>query len=77
MADSGETVAGLPTWPEIKGHALSHLHAARTELAEVRDWLGVVDSPLTPAEKQAASETRKLVSQAKNLIDEAKGLLHG
>lgn len=76
MADSG-----LPTWPEIKGHALGHLDTARNEMSEVRDWLNSdwrpLGSPLTDAEAEARSEVMKIVGQVKNLIDKAKDQLHG
>jgi hypothetical protein len=79
VADFGETPAGLPTWPEIKTHAVSHLHAARNEMSEVRDWLNsdwrLAGQPLTSAEARARSEALRIVGQVKNLIDEAKGLL--
>lgn len=69
----------LPAWPEIKGHALSHLHAARNEMSEVRDWLNSDWSPagqsLTSAEAEGRREVLRIVGQVKNLIDEAKGLL--
>jgi hypothetical protein len=75
VADFGETPAGLPKWPEIKGHALGRLNAARDDLSEVANWLRTVDSPLTPAEARECGEARRLAIQAKNLIDEAKGVL--
>jgi hypothetical protein len=61
----------LPTWPEIKGHALSHLDAAGSEISEVADWLRGIDSPLTPAQAEAAREALQLANQAKNLLDRA------
>lgn len=68
----------LPTWPEIERHALSHLDAARNEMAEVRDWMHSdwkpAGSPLTAAEASARARTLRIVGQVKNLIDEAKGL---
>jgi hypothetical protein len=70
-------VAKLPSWPEIKGHALGHLDAARTEISGVADWLRAIDSPLTPAEREAAREALRLACKARDLIDEAKGVLHG
>lgn len=69
-------MADLPTWPEIKGHALGHLDAAGSEISEVADWLRAIDSPLTPAEARAAREALKLASRARDLIDQAKGVLH-
>lgn len=69
--------AGLPAWPEIQGHALGHLDTARNEASKAADWLRGIDSPLTPAQAEAAREALKLANQAKNLLDEAKGVLHG
>lgn len=66
----------LPAWPEIKGHALGHLNAAGNEISEVADWLRAIDSPLTPAQAEAAREALKLACRARDLIDEAKGVLH-
>jgi hypothetical protein len=69
----------LPAWPEIKGHALGHLDAARNEMSEVRDWLRSdwrpTGQPLTSAEAKARSEAVRIVGQVKNLIDEAKAML--
>jgi hypothetical protein len=74
-------MADLPTWPEIKGHALGHLNAARNEMSEVRDWLNSdwrpVGSPLTDAEAEAKHKALRIVGEVKKLIDEAKGILHG
>jgi len=67
----------LPTWPEIKGHALGHLNAAGGEISEVANWLRAIDSPLTPAQAGAAREALRLANQAKNLLDEAEGVLYG
>lgn len=67
--------ADLPAWPEIKGQALTHLDGARNETAEAANWLRGIDSPLTPAQAEAAREALRITGQAKNLIDEAKGLL--
>lgn len=79
MADSGEAPAGLPTWPEIKGHAVDHLHAARIEMSDARDWLNSdwrpAGQPLTGAEAKARHEALRIVGHVKELIDEAKGLL--
>lgn len=66
----------LPAWPEIKGHALGHLDTARNEASKATDWLRAIDSPLTPAQAEAAREALKLANQAKNLLDEAKGVLY-
>ena len=69
----------LPTWPEIEGHALRHLHAARNEMSEVRDWLRSdwrpLGSPLSNADATARSEVLRITGEVKNLIDQAKGLL--
>ena len=69
----------LPTWPEIKRDALSHLDAARGEMSEVRDWLNSdwrpLGSPLTGADANARREVLRIVGEVKNLIDQAKGLL--
>lgn len=67
----------LPGWPEITGHTLDHLDTARNEASKAADWLRGIDSPLTPAQAEAASEALKLANQAKTLIDQAKGMLHG
>ena len=67
----------LPTWPEISSNALGHLDTARNEASKAADWLRGIDSPLTPAQAEAAREALKLAGQAKNLIDRAKGVLHG
>jgi hypothetical protein len=71
----------LPTWPEIEAHALRHLHRARTEMAEVRDWLNSdwrpAGSPLSDAEAKARSEVRRIVRDVKRLIDQAKDALGG
>jgi hypothetical protein len=69
----------LPTWAGIEAHALRHLHAARNEMSEVRDWLNSdwrpLGSPLTTAQADARSEVLRIVGEVKNLIDQAKGLL--
>lgn len=69
----------LPTWGEIEARALRHLHAARTEMSEVRDWLRSdwrpLGSPLPDAAADARSEVLRIVGEVKNLIDQAKGLL--
>lgn len=71
--------AELPTWPEIEQHALDHLHAARNEMSEVRDWLRSdwkpLGSPLSDTEARARSEVLRIADQVKGLIDQAKGLL--
>jgi len=67
----------LPAWRVIKAQALGHLDAADDEASKAADWLRGIDSPLTPAQAQAAREALKLASRAKNLIDEAKGVLYG
>jgi cell division protein FtsL len=70
----------LPTWAEIEGHALRHLHSARNEMSEVRDWLNSdwrpLGSPLTSSAADARSEVLRIAGQAKDLIDQAKGLIH-
>lgn len=79
MADFGQAAGGLPTWPEIEAHALGHLHAARNEMSEVRDWLNSdwrpAGSSLAHAEAEARREVLKIVGEVKNLIDEAKDML--
>lgn len=74
MADSS-----LPTWAEIEAHALRHLHAARNEMSEVRDWLNSdwrpAGSPLTPAAADARAEVLRAVGEVKDIIDRAKGIL--
>jgi hypothetical protein len=69
--------ADLPAWPVIKRHALDHLDAARNEASKAADWLRGIDSPLTPAQSEAAREALKLADQARNLIDQAEGKLYG
>lgn len=65
----------LPAWLEIRRHAIAHLQASRAEIAEAADWLRGIDSPLTPAQAEAAREALMLAGRAKNLIDQAKDLL--
>jgi len=65
-----------PAWRVIKGQALGHLDTARNEASKAADWLRGIDSPLTPAQAEAAREALKLAGQAKNLLDEAKGVLY-
>jgi hypothetical protein len=69
----------LPTWHEIEGHALHHLHAARNEMSEVRDWLNSdwrpAGSPLTGSAATARREVLRITGQIKDLIDQAKDLL--
>jgi hypothetical protein len=71
--------SNLPAWAEIERRALGHLHASRTELTDVQDWLRSDWSPagseLTDAQAEARSEVKRLVGQAKVLIDQAKRLL--
>lgn len=69
--------SSLSAWPLISGHALTHLAAARNEMSEAANWLRGIDSPLTPAQREAAREALMLAGQAKDLIDQAKGLLYG
>ena len=73
--------ASLLTWPEIKAHAVDHLHKARVEMSEVRDWLksdwGPAGWELPAADAEARREVLRLVGEVKNLIDQAKDLLHG
>lgn len=77
MATEGE----LPPWGEIEDHALLHLHKARTEMSEVRDWLNSdwrpLGSPLSSSAASARSEVLRIAGEVKNLIDQAKGLLQG
>ena len=71
----------LPTWAEIEAHAIRHLHAARNEMSEVRDWLNSdwrpAGSTLTPAAADARREVLQIVGEVKEAIDRAKGILHG
>lgn len=73
--------AELPTRADIKKHALSHLHTARTEMAEVRDWLNSdwrpLGSPLSDADADASRAVLRITGEVKNLIDQAKSILHG
>jgi hypothetical protein len=72
--------ADLPTWREIENHALRHLHSARNEMSEVRDWLNSdwrpLGSPLTRSAADVRSEVLRITGQVKDLIDQAKGLLY-
>lgn len=72
---------GLPTWGEVKAHALSHLDAARNEMSEVRDWLRSdwrpLGSPLPDADAAARGEVLRISSEVKRLIDQAKDVLGG
>lgn len=74
MADSS-----LPTWGEIEAHALRHLHAARNEMSEVRDWLNSdwrpAGSPLSDADAAARRQVLWTVAEVQGLIDQAKGAL--
>ncbi len=76
MADSE-----LPTWDEIENHALRHLHAARNEMSEVRDWLNSdwrpLGSPLTTEQAGARREVLRITGEVKSLIDQVKDVLHG
>jgi len=69
----------LPTWPEIKSHALRHLSAARNEMSEVRDWLNSdwrpPGSPLSDTDANARTEVLRIVGDVKERIDRAKGIL--
>ena len=71
----------LPTWAEIESHALRHLHAARTEMSEVRDWLRSdwrpAGTPLSDADAAARTEVLRIAGEVKNLIDQAKNALYG
>ena len=71
----------LPTWDEIERQALRHLHAARNEMSEVRDWLNSDwrprGSPLTTAQAGARREVLRITGEVKRLIDQAKDALHG
>jgi hypothetical protein len=71
----------LPTWGEIKTHALHHLDAARNEMAEVRDWLRSdwrpAGTPLSDADGRARAEVLRVVGEVKDLIDQAKSALYG
>jgi hypothetical protein len=71
----------LPAWDEIEAHALRHLHAARNEMSEVRDWLNSdwspPGSPLTTAQAGARREVLRITGEVKRLIDQAKDELHG
>jgi hypothetical protein len=73
--------AELPTRAEVKRHALDHLHKARNEMSEVRDWLNSdwrpLGAPLSDADAAARSEALRIVREVKHLIDQAKGLLDG
>jgi hypothetical protein len=71
----------LPAWDEIEDRALCHLHAARNEMSEVRDWLNSdhrpPGSPLTAAQAGARREVLRITGEVKRLIDQAKDELHG
>lgn len=71
----------LPTWSEIKDHALHHLDAARNDMSEVRDWLRSdwrpVGTPLSAADARARTEVLRVVGEVKTLIDQAKNALYG
>jgi cell division protein FtsL len=71
----------LPTWDEIERHALRHLHTARNEMSEVRDWLNSdwrpLGSPLTSSAADARSEVLRIAGEVKRLIDQAKDALGG
>lgn len=71
----------LPTWGEIEGRALRHLHAARNEMSEVRNWLRSdwrpLGSPLSDADAKARAEVLRIAAEVKRLIDQAKDALHG
>jgi hypothetical protein len=71
----GMSEGELPTWSAIRNRALRHLDAARREAGDAGDWLRAIDSPLTPAQAQAASGARRLAVQVGNLIDQAKDAL--
>jgi hypothetical protein len=67
----------LPTWPEIKSAAASHLDAARMQMSEAGDWLRSIDSPLTPGQARSAGKARRLALQITELIDQAQEALDG
>jgi hypothetical protein len=71
--------SSLPTWPEIEAHALRHLHAARNEMSDVRDWLRSdwrpAGSPLTDPAANARTEIVRAVAEVQAIIDRAKNLL--
>lgn len=79
--DVGMNSDSLPTWPEIKIHAVRHLHTARTEMSEVRDWLNSdwhpLGTPLTDADAAARREVLRITGEVKRLIDQAKDALGG
>lgn len=70
----------LPTYEEIGQHALEHLHRARNEMSEVRDWLRSdwrpLGSPRPEGGAEAHDEVMKVVGEVKELIDKAKRALH-
>lgn len=68
----------LPDYDAIEKNALGHLHTARNELSEVRDWLRSDWNPASPptdAQHAARGEAMRLVSEAKAMIDQAKNAL--
>jgi hypothetical protein len=68
----------LPTWGEIERQALRHLHAARNEMGEVRDWLNSdLRVPLSDADVRSRREVLRITGEVKQLIDQAKRVLHG
>jgi hypothetical protein len=71
----------LPTWDEIKDHALRHLDASRNEMSEVRDWLRSdwrpIGTPLSAADARARTEVLRIAGEVKDLIDQAKSVIYG